>query len=64
MKKCPNCNSCLTRIHIDSNLYYFCDLCLEVYRSLPNYGIERVGGLEQTRLKERIREFLLWKQKR
>lgn len=31
MRKCPICNSCLKRVWINYNLYFYCDFCKKYF---------------------------------
>ena len=44
--KCPVCNSCLKQLLFDDGMYYFCDLCSDVYKKNPDGTFEKVSDKE------------------
>ncbi len=41
--KCPVCNSCLKQILFVDGIYYFCDLCVDVYKKNHDGSFEKVS---------------------
>lgn len=44
--KCPVCNSCLKQLLFDDGVYYYCDLCIKVYKKNQNGVFEDVSNKE------------------
>jgi len=48
--KCDNCKLCLNRIFVDNSLYFFCELCHNVYKLVD----KRKVLVEEKETKEKV----------